>query len=133
MQNEFRMNQHIFFNFRKNNGTRNISRSASFNNAANDFSEVTFSRFSIKVGYFFALLYDGKILWATKMTKWEDDIRPSNDFRGSGKLNDCFVKHTVIKNTIIWEDPPYMSFSTNGDFWYFISTICSKWPFRDFV
>ena len=41
MQNECRMNQHIFFNFRKNNGTRNISRSGSFNNAATDFSEVT--------------------------------------------------------------------------------------------
>ena len=40
MQNDCRMNQHIFFNFRKNNGTRNISRSASFNNAANDYSEV---------------------------------------------------------------------------------------------
>ena len=56
MQNECRMNQHIFFNFRKNNGTRNISRSASFNNAANDFCEVTFSWFPIKVGYFSHLL-----------------------------------------------------------------------------
>lgn len=48
MQNDCRMNQHIFFNFRKNNGTRNISRSASFNNAANDYTEVKYLRITEK-------------------------------------------------------------------------------------
>ena len=51
MQNDCRMNQHIFFNFRKNNGTRNISRSASFNNAANDYSEVKYLIITQNVPY----------------------------------------------------------------------------------
>ena len=54
----------------------------------------------------------------TSGTQWEDDIRPWIDARGSDKLNEWFVKHTVIKKYHYFGRPTV--YELQHEWWFLI-------------